>query len=168
MMKTDPPIIIVMGVSSSGKSTIGRLLAQKLDIPFADADDYHPESNIRKMEAGKALNDEDRYLWLVDLNGVIGKAQETGIVMACSALKEKYRQLMSRDVHSEIIWVYLDGSYEDILQRMRKREDHFMPSSLLRSQFETMEVPSYALKLSIADPPEQIVEHIIQKIKRPS
>ena len=168
MMKSNPPTIVVMGVSSSGKSTVGRLLAQKLEVPFADADDYHPESNIRKMEAGTPLNDEDRHLWLVDLNRVITEAQETGIVMACSALKEKYRQLMRRDIDGDIIWVYLEGSYEEILERMKNREDHFMPSSLLRSQFETMEVPSYALKFSVVDPPEKIVEQITQKIKRPS
>ena len=167
-MGTNPPIIIVMGVSSSGKSTVGRLLAKRLGIPFADADDYHPQGNIKKMEAGEALNDEDRYLWLVDLNRAILEAQETGIVLACSALKEKYRELMREGVKNEFIWAYLDGSYEEILERMRKREDHFMPSSLLISQFETMEVPPYALKISIAHPPETIVEHIVQELKRPS
>lgn len=161
------PVIIVMGVSSSGKSTVGRILAQKLNIPFADADDYHPESNLKKMEAGKALNDEDRYSWLIDLNHILRKAGNSGMVMACSALKEKYRQIMSKEVTSELIWVYLDGSYDEILERMKMRKEHFMPSSLLKSQFKTMEEPEYALKFSISDPAEVIVDKIILQIKRP-
>ena len=161
------PIIIVMGVSSSGKSTVGKLLAQELNIPFADADDYHPESNLKKMQAGTPLTDEDRYSWLIDLNRALREATHSGIVMACSALKETYRQLMSKEIGSPILWVYLDGSYEEILERMRKREEHFMPSSLLKSQFETMEEPLYAFKVPISDPPEMIVHKIIQQIKRP-
>lgn len=166
-MNGKKPIIIVMGVSSSGKSTVGRLLAKELEIGFADADDYHPESNLRKMEAGIALNDEDRYSWLVDLNLAIKESQNSGIVMACSALKEKYRQIMARDITHDFFWVYLDGSYEEILERMKKREEHFMPSSLLKSQFETMEVPPYAFKVSIIHPPEVIVDKILEQIKRP-
>ena len=123
---------------------------------------------LKKMEAGVPLNDEDRYSWLVDLNQAILKAQESGLVMACSALKEKYRHIMSRDYIGEFSWIYLDGSYEEILERMSKRKEHFMPSSLLKSQFETMEVPSYAFKVSIAHPPEVIVDKILEQIKRPS
>ena len=167
-MSDTKPIIIVMGVSSSGKSTVGRLLAQMLDIPFADADDYHPESNVRKMEAGTPLNDDDRYSWLLDLNSELKSAQDTGIVMACSALKESYRQIMREGISKEFVWAYLEGSYDEILERMRKRKEHFMPSALLKSQFETMEEPPYAFKVSIMHPPEIIVDKIIEQIKRPS
>ena len=166
-MSKTAPLIIVMGVSSSGKSTVGRLLAQKLNIPFADADDYHPEINLKKMETGSALNDKDRYPWLLRLNDVLRNSENNGLVMACSSLKEAYRDIMRRELSNEIIWVYLDGTYDEILERMKKRKEHFMPSALLKSQFETMEEPAYALKVHIADPPEVIVEKIIQQIKRP-
>ena len=137
-MSESLPVFIVMGVSSSGKSTVGRLLAQKLNLPFADADDYHPEINVKKMEAGKALNDNDRYPWLVELNRVLLEAQDRGIVMACSSLKEVYRNIMRKGVKRDFNWIYLHGTYNEILERMKKRKQHFMPPALLKSQFETI------------------------------
>ena len=166
-MRDSLPVFIVMGVSGSGKSTVGRLLAQKLNIPFADADDYHPEINVKKMEAGTALNDKDRYPWLVELNRELLNAGDKGIVMACSSLKEAYRDIMRKEVSNEIIWIYLYGTYDEILDRMKNRKEHFMPSALLKSQFETMEEPSYAMKVHIADPPDVIVDKILQQLKRP-
>ena len=166
-MSDNLPVIIVMGVSSTGKSTIGKLLAQRLNIPFADADDYHPVSNLKKMESGTALNDKDRYPWLIELNRVLIEAMDTGMVMACSALKEKYREIMSQGMVGKFIWVYLDGTFDEVMERMKRRKEHFMPSSLLKSQFETMEEPDYALKVGISDPPDIIVDKIIQHIKRP-
>ena len=161
------PIVIVMGVSGSGKSTVGISLASRLGIPFADGDDFHPEANIAKMAAGQPLNDKDRQGWLERLSIFIRRSDQTGVVLACSALKEKYRILLREDVEKKMIWVYLKGSYKEILERMQARSDHFMPSALLKSQFDTLEEPDYALKVSISKPPEEIVAEIMEKIKRP-
>lgn len=164
-MKEFPEIIIVMGVSGSGKSTIGRLLGQELELDFYDADDYHPEANILKMASGMPLNDDDRYSWLIRLNKLITEQRNQGLVLACSALKESYRQLLAGKLAGEIRWVYLDGSFDEILQRMEGRKDHFMPAKLLRSQFDTLEIPQYALSVPISNTPESTVSYILEKIK---
>lgn len=158
-------IVIVMGVSGSGKTTIGKLLGQKLGLEFHDADDYHPEANILKMASGMPLNDDDRYSWLIRLNKLILDRQSNGLVLACSALKESYRQLLISELTKEIKWIYLEGSFEEILQRMKGRKDHFMPANLLRSQFETLEVPEYALRVPIGNSPETTVTNILGKFK---
>ncbi len=158
-------IVIVMGVSGSGKTTIGKLLGQKLGLEFHDADDYHPEANILKMASGMPLNDDDRYSWLIRLNKLILDRQSNGLVLACSALKESYRQLLISELTKEIKWIYLEGSFEEILQRMKGREDHFMPAKLLRSQFETLEVPEYALTVPISNSPETTVKYILEHFK---
>ena len=160
-----PDIIVIMGVSGSGKTTIGKLLGQKLGLEFYDADDYHPEENIRKMVSGMPLNDDDRYSWLIGLNKLILDRQSSGLVLACSALKESYRQLLTSKLTKDITLIYLEGSFEEILQRMKGRKGHFMPAKLLRSQFETLEVPEYALKVPISNSPESTVSYIIEKIK---
>lgn len=161
-MSKNRSIIIVMGVSGSGKSTVGKLLAQKLDLTFRDADDYHPPENIRKMASGRPLNDDDRRGWLLKLNELIRESLESGMVLACSALKESYRSILAQNINKELVWVYLEGSYEEILGRMQKREEHFMPSALLKSQFDTLEVPSYAITVSINNSPEKTVELILE------
>ena len=159
-------LIVVMGVSGSGKSTIGKELASKLDLEFLDADDFHPEENVQKMASGKPLDDTDRAGWLERLNGVLLEYRPTGVVLACSALKEAYREILSRNIGKEsIIWVLLSGSYEQIHNRMKARNAHFMPSTLLRSQFETLEVPDYALEVSIVHSPQVIVAEILSGIK---
>ena len=129
-----------MGVSGCGKSTIGKLLAQELDIPFFDGDDFHPESNIQKMSNGQALNDADRQGWLETLND-LAKQQlaKNSCVIVCSALKQKYRDTLSLNINAETNWVYLSGSFNQIFDRLNSREGHFMPSELLISQFETLE-----------------------------
>lgn len=150
-----------MGVSGCGKSTIGKLLAQELDIPFFDGDDFHPESNIQKMSNGQALNDEDRQGWLETLND-LAKQQlaKNSCVIVCSALKQKYRDILSFDIKAETNWVYLSGSFNQIFDRLNSREGHFMPSELLISQFETLEEPKDALKIDIAFTPEIIIKTI--------
>lgn len=166
-MKSDNPIVIVMGVSGSGKSTVGKKLAEALGISFSDGDDFHPEVNIEKMAAGTPLDDQDRSIWLERLNEFIRDSENTGVVLACSALKEKYRKTLQNKVAEELIWVYLNGSYDEILERITARSDHFMTSALLQSQFETLEVPDYAIDVSISESPEEIVDTIINKLKRP-
>ena len=164
-MESNNKIYVVMGVSGSGKSTVGKLLAEDLGLLFYDADDYHPEANIKKMSSGKALNDLDRQGWLERLNQLIVLNQDDGLVLACSALKEKYRRRMVAGLEQEPNWIYLDGTYEEILARLQGRKAHFMPSALLRSQFETLEVPDYAFAVSIQGSPEQIVSEIFKRLK---
>ena len=150
-----------MGVSGCGKSTIGKLLAQELDIPFFDGDDFHPESNIQKMSNGQALNDADRQGWLETLND-LAKQQlaKNSCVIVCSALKQKYRDTLSLNINAETNWVYLSGSFNQIFDRLNSREGHFMPSELLISQFETLEEPKDALKIDITLTPENIIKTI--------
>lgn len=129
--------IVVMGVSGSGKSTVGAALAQRLRVPFADADDFHPPANIAKMTAGHALDDDDRYPWLE----VIGEwlaDHHGGGVMSCSALKRRYRDQLRRHC-PDVEFLHLSGSIEVVARRQASRPGHFMPASLVASQFETLE-----------------------------
>jgi gluconokinase len=133
-----PPLVVVMGVSGSGKSTVGAAVAQRLRVQFADADDFHPEANIAKMTAGHALDDDDRYPWLESIGEWLAEHDEKGGVMSCSALKRKYRDQLRR--HEERTqFLLLEGSLEVITRRQASRPGHFMPASLLRSQFDTLE-----------------------------
>jgi gluconokinase len=127
-----------MGVSGSGKSTVGAALAQRLRVPFADADDFHPPANIDKMTAGQALDDDDRYPWLEAIGAWLAERCAPGGVMSCSALKRKYRDQLRRHC-PEVEFLHLDGTPEVIGRRQASRPGHFMPASLLVSQFETLE-----------------------------
>ncbi|MGV0849960.1 gluconokinase [Mycolicibacterium phlei] len=130
--------IVVMGVSGSGKSTVGAALAQRLRVPFADADDFHPPANIAKMTAGEPLNDDDRYPWLEAIGEWLAEHCADGGVMSCSALKRRYRdQLRTHCPGIELL--HLRGTPEVIGRRQASRPGHFMPPSLLASQFETLE-----------------------------
>lgn len=149
---------IIMGVSGSGKTTVGMLLAKKLNLPFYDADDFHPKANIEKMSRGIPLNDRDRLPWLGTLNKAISTWKNGG-VLACSALKESYREQLSKNHLIE--WVYLAGDLETIQKRMEQR-DHFMKPEMLRSQFDDLEPPSYGIHVLIDQSPEAIVDQIIQ------
>lgn len=136
MTGTLPPIV-VMGVTGSGKSTVGAVLAQRLLVPFADADAFHPEANVAKMAAGQPLTDEDRYPWLEAVGEWLARHSGGG-VMSCSALKREYRDQLRSHV-SQIEFLHLTGSPELIGRRQAGRTGHFMPSSLLKSQFDTLE-----------------------------
>ncbi|KQY09346.1 gluconate kinase [Mycobacterium sp. Root135] len=129
--------IVVMGVSGSGKSTVGAALAQRLRVPFADADDFHPEANIAKMTAGHALDDDDRRPWLDSIGKWLAAHAEGG-VMSCSALKRTYRDQL-REHCPDVDFLHLAGTPEVIGRRQASRPGHFMPASLLASQFETLE-----------------------------
>jgi gluconokinase len=129
--------IVVMGVSGSGKSTVGAALAQRLRVPFADADDFHPPANIAKMTSGQPLNDDDRYPWLEAIGDWLADHCDGG-VMSCSALKRKYRDQLRRHC-PDTEFVHLSGSPEVVGRRQASRPGHFMPSSLLASQFETLQ-----------------------------
>ncbi|MDP5061649.1 MAG: gluconokinase [Maribacter sp.] len=157
-------ILFVMGVSGSGKSTIGKLLADKLHIPFFDGDSFHPEANVKKMKEGHPLNDEDRQGWLEKLNEVGIANLETGAVIVCSSLKQKYRATLGKNLDNKHQFIYLEGSFELIEARLNKRENHYMPAGLLQSQFDDLETPLDVLTVSIDQAPIEIVNEIIKKL----
>jgi len=158
--------VIVMGVSGSGKSSVGKLLAEQLGWEFYDADDFHPPENVAKMAKGFPLSDSDRAPWLSFLNKLICsslKANRPG-VLACSALKEGYRQQLM-DGNDGVQIVYLKGSYDLIWSRMEKRTNHYMKPHMLKSQFDTLEEPTHALTTNIAMPIDNIVQAILKQLE---
>lgn len=154
-------VLFVIGVSGCGKSTIGKLLAEQLQIPFFDADDYHSNENIAKMASGKPLNDEDRKDWLAVLNQLAkDQLKQNNCVIACSALKEIYRNILQNDIEKNTKWIYLAGDFKEIKARIEQRENHYMASNLLQSQFNILEEPKSAIKVDINFTPKEIVAFI--------
>ena len=150
-----------MGVSGSGKSTIGKLLSQEFNIPFYDGDDFHPKENIEKMSSGRPLNDKDRQSWLEALNGLaLKELKKSNCIILCSALKQKYREILIQNIETQSEWIYLSGSYDLISKRLNSRENHFMPSDLLKSQFDILEEPRDALRVDISLSPNEIIKTI--------
>jgi len=152
--------IVVMGVSGSGKSTVGAALAQRLRVPFADADDFHPAANIAKMSAGEALNDDDRRPWLETIGGWLAGHVDGG-VMSCSALKHMYRDQL-RDHCPSVEFLHLAGTPEVIGRRQASRPGHFMPAALLASQFETLE-PLAADERGVVIDVDQDIDSIVHE-----
>ncbi|MBO0357992.1 gluconokinase [Hymenobacter sp. BT186] len=157
-------VFIVMGVSGSGKTTIGRLLAEKLALAFHDADDFHSAANIEKMGAGIPLTDADRKDWLAAMADAIGNWENSGgAVLACSALKEKYRQTLQGGARHPLQWVYLDGSRKLLHDRLEARKGHYMGADMLDSQLDTLEEPAYGIhvKLQQNQTPDEVVQEIM-------
>ena len=154
-------ITIVMGVSGSGKTTVGQLLAQSLNWDFSDADDFHPSANIEKMSLGIPLEDADRLPWLLQLQGTIDRwlLENKNVVLACSALKASYREMLWRD-QQRIKIVYLKCSFHLLATRLKTRENHYMKADLLLSQLETLEEPEDAMIVDASQPLEVIVRQI--------
>ena len=150
--------IVVMGVSGSGKSTVGAALAQRLRVPFADADDFHPPANIAKMTAGHALDDDDRYPWLEVIGEWLAEHRDGG-VMSCSALKRKYRDQLRRH-DADVLFLHLSGTEDVIARRQASRPGHFMPAALLASQFDTLE-PLDADERGISIDVDQSIDSIV-------
>jgi len=158
--------VIVMGVSGSGKTSVGKALAEHLGWDFYDADDFHPPENIAKMATGVPLDDSDRLLWLAALHDLIAASLKAGRpgVLACSALKESYRQQLL-DGNEGVLLIYLKGSYDLIWSRMEKRTDHYMKPHMLKSQFDALEEPVTALTTDISMSVEDIVQEILKQIE---
>jgi gluconokinase len=158
-----PRVVIVMGVSGSGKTTIGHLLAVRMGWAFVDADDHHPPANVAKMARGEPLTDQDRMPWLARLRAMVDDAltKDAPMVLACSALKQRYREILGvGDPHLAL--VYLRGDEARIAERMRARSDHFFQPALLHSQFEALEEPEDALVVDVDATPEDITSAIVR------
>jgi gluconokinase len=162
-------VIVVMGVTGAGKSTIGRALAAALGWEFRDGDDLHSEENKRKMHRGEPLTDLDRAPWLIAVRGVIESMLSAGVsgVVACSALKQSYRETLAGGLdQTSVKFVYLKGSKELIRRRLVGRSGHFMNPILIQSQFDTLEEPRDAIVVDIAGAPEKIVDSIRDQLAR--
>jgi carbohydrate kinase (thermoresistant glucokinase family) len=158
-----------MGVTSSGKTSVGKAIARRLHAPFLDGDDYHPASNVTKMSAGTPLTDDDRWPWLQNFARSLHEAAEIkgSAVGACSALKRIYREFLVKNAGEPILFVYLDGSKDVIRERMKSRVGHFMPTTLLDSQFATLEVPTAdenVLFAPIDQPVERIADLVVAEL----
>jgi gluconokinase len=153
-------IIVLMGVTGSGKTTVGKKLAERLGWQYFDADEFHSPANVEKMKSGVALNDEDRKPWLKSLQRLVRTklAEAQPAVLSCSALRQSYRDMLRLDARVRL--VYLKGDYDLIKERLRARSNHYMNPALLDSQFATLEEPEDALTLDVESPPESIVETI--------
>ncbi|WP_145276748.1 gluconokinase [Tautonia plasticadhaerens] len=158
-------IIVLMGVSGSGKTTVGEVLADRLGWPFHDADAYHPEANIEKMHRGIPLDDDDRRPWLEALAELIDRTYERGedIVLACSALKHSYQDYLKHDL-ADVRYVCLCGPEELIADRLAAREGHFMNPDLLESQLELLEPPEDAIRVDISGTPGEIAGEICRAL----
>ena len=160
-------ILLITGVSGSGKSTIGSLLARRLGWPYAEADDFHPDANLAKMVAGHPLDDADRQPWLANIAAWIDASinAEQSAVVSCSALKRAYRDVL-RDGRPQVRLIYLDADKQTIRARLSTRRGHFFPATLLDSQFADLEPPTddehpYRVPVAVGSSAEEIVDHLI-------
>lgn len=163
------PLIVIMGVSGSGKSSVGELLAERLGVPFIEGDKLHPKANIEKMSAGTPLDDEDRWPWLDIIGEKLVAARNTGAILSCSALKKIYRDRLRNAVGNDLTFVYLDGSRDLLMERLTDRPGHFFKPALLDSQLETLEKPQdepRTLTVDVTPPQEEIVEDIVETLKK--
>jgi gluconokinase len=161
------PLVVVMGVSGSGKSTIGTLLADALGVAFIDGDALHPASNVAKMAAGMPLIDDDRWPWLAKVGQTLAEAGSTGLVMACSALKRVYRDAILREAPT-LVFLYLAGSREVLASRIDGRSNHFMPLSLLDSQLlilESLQPDEPGVLMDIDSPVSEIVANAVAQLR---
>ncbi|NQX29211.1 gluconokinase [Microbacteriaceae bacterium VKM Ac-2854] len=167
-MHTAAPLVVVMGITGTGKSTIGALLATRLGCSFVDGDRLHPAANIAKMAGGTPLTDEDRWPWLAVVGATLAESASVGLVVACSALRRVYRDAILAEA-PDALFVHLSGDTGLVSERMTARTDHFMPPSLIASQLETLEPlqddePGFAV--AIDHTPDEIVDDILARLRR--
>lgn len=170
MAEKNPARLIVMGVTGSGKTTVGALLAGRLGAVFLDGDDYHPPENVAKMSAGAPLTDDDRWPWLDRLGVVVEEAvaREGGVVLACSALRRVYRDRLAAACAAPPLFIHLSGGRDLIHGRMAARREHFMPVALLDSQIQTLEAieeDENAVVSQIDAPVDQVVARILAQLR---
>ena len=156
-------IAVVMGVSGAGKTAIGDALARELGWRFIDADDYHPEANVAKMAAGQPLDDADRWPWLDALNAILRREKDA--VLACSALKERYRARLAAGIE-RVEWIWLKGDFNLIHSRLSRRQHRYMPASLLESQFAALEPPARAITVDVEADVPTCVAWIAARLQR--
>lgn len=168
MSRSAFPPVVVMGVSGSGKSTVGELLASSLGVPFVDADDLHPAANREKMSAGHPLDDDDRAPWLEIVARRIADGADEGVVVACSALRRSYRDVL-RQGDPHLRFAHLTGVRDLVARRQKDRRGHFMPPGLMESQFATLEPladDESGFEVDVAPGPDEIVAEIVQRLER--
>jgi gluconokinase len=161
------PLLVLMGVTGAGKSTVGTLIAERLQLAFRDADEFHPPANIAKMSAGQPLTDEDRWPWLDAIGAFLAAHRGEGCVVTCSALKRAYRDRL-RGAAPELRFVFLHGNVALVAARQAARQGHFMPPSLVASQFATLETPSpdeRVIALEITAPPAILADAAIAALR---
>ncbi|WP_180966971.1 gluconokinase [Cohaesibacter celericrescens] len=162
-------IIVVMGISGTGKSTLGRQIAEHLGVPFVEGDDFHSPQNVSKMAAGQPLTNEDRQPWLASLASAMSdwaSKNETRVV-SCSALRKQYRDCF-RSAASDLRFLFLDGSLDLVRQRMQQRDNHFMPAELVESQMETLEYPvdeTDVIRLDVSRPTKELVDDAVSALQ---
>lgn len=162
-MQTTHPVVVVMGVAGTGKTTIGPMLAQRLGVPYAEGDDFHPEANIAKMSAGTPLTDDDRWPWLDAIGAWAHARAGRGGVVSSSALKRSYRDRL-RAAAPDVVFVHLTGDRELVEDRMAHREGHFMPTALLDSQFaalQPLEDDEAGVAVDVSGSPEEITDRAL-------
>ena len=155
--------VVLMGVTGSGKSTVGRILESRLGWPFLDGDDFHPEANVAKMAAGIPLDDDDRWPWLRRLADEVHSRVRGGgsCILGCSALRAVYREVLRGDHGDDLLFVHLDGAEGLIADRLATRVHRYMPATLLRSQFEALEAPDEAVRIDISGTPDEVADAVI-------
>lgn len=159
-------IILLMGVAGSGKTTVGRMLAERLRWSYYEADDFHPPANKQKMGAGIPLNDEDRAPWLGAIHHAMQECatQNRPSIFTCSALKARYREVLSAGL-PQLKWVFLHAPRDVLLERLQHRSGHYMKASMLDSQFAALETPTDALAIDVRHPPEEIVDLVLRRLQ---
>lgn len=159
-------IVILMGVTGTGKTTVGKLLAERTGWPFHDADDFHSPASVDKMRSGIPLTDDDRWPWLDRLNALLRADQAKGAsaILGCSALKQRYRDRLQQGLE-KVRWVFLNGDIELIRSRLQARKGHYMNPALLQSQFDALEPPRDALNIDIDEGPAALAERVLQGLE---
>ena len=152
--------ILLWGVSGVGKSSVASEISNILGIPYLEGDDFHSNENIKKMKNNIPLNDDDREVWLGQINKELNKFRNKNVVIACSALKETYRKRLVKGIVAKIDWFCLKGTFDLIEKRLNNRGDHYFKSTLLKSQFDIIEYPDYCTFIDIIETPDKIVERI--------